>query len=70
MGPIGCPETSVLKQPTLLNNPKNGRIEVNRRKVNNNHNNHCPVLISVFKSRIVREADHVAGMKEMTNTIK
>ena len=24
-GPIGCPETSVLKQPTLRNNPEDGK---------------------------------------------
>jgi hypothetical protein len=29
MGPIGCPETSVLNQPTLCNNPEDGRIQVN-----------------------------------------
>ena len=28
-GPIGCLETSVLKQPTLRNNPEDGRIQVN-----------------------------------------
>jgi hypothetical protein len=26
MGPTGCPETSVLNQPTLRNNPEDGRI--------------------------------------------
>ena len=30
MGPIGCPETSMRNQPTLRNNPEDGRILVNR----------------------------------------
>ena len=30
MGPIGFPETSVIKQPALLNNPEDGKIQVNR----------------------------------------
>jgi hypothetical protein len=27
MGPIGCPETSVINQPTLSNNPEEGRLK-------------------------------------------
>jgi hypothetical protein len=30
MGPIGIPETSMLNQPTLRNNPEDGRLQVNR----------------------------------------
>jgi hypothetical protein len=29
MGPIGCPKMSVINQPTLCNNPENGRIQLN-----------------------------------------
>ena len=28
IGPIGCPETSVLKQPVLRNNPEDGRVHI------------------------------------------
>jgi hypothetical protein len=28
IGPIGCPETSVLKQPVLRNNPEDGRVQI------------------------------------------
>jgi hypothetical protein len=30
MGPIGCPETSMLNHPKQHNNPKDGRVQVNR----------------------------------------
>ena len=30
MGPIDSPKTSVLRQPTLRNNPEGGRIQFNR----------------------------------------
>jgi hypothetical protein len=29
MGPTGCPETSVLNQPSLHNNTEDGRVYVN-----------------------------------------
>jgi hypothetical protein len=32
IGPIGCPETSVLNQSTLRNNAEDGRIQANRRE--------------------------------------
>ena len=32
MGPIGCPETSVLNQPTQRNNAEDDRIQANRRE--------------------------------------
>ena len=56
MGLIGCPETSVLDQPTLRNNPDDGRIKHNNRLGQN------------FKHRLFQNKIHFSTSDFTSNT--